>query len=661
MADMKARRDAMVDYQVAARGVRDPRVLHAMREVPRERFVPEPLAEFAYEDTPLPIEAEQTISQPYIVALMLEAAGIHPDDRVLEIGVGSGYAAAVMSRIARRVHAIDRHEELTELARSRMTALGYDNVVIRSGDGTQGWPENAPFDVILVAAGGPAVPKPLREQLALDGRLVVPVGDAEEQRLMRVTRIDEESYVEDDLGAVRFVPLVGAHGWANAGRTAASGEGVGERERAANIVVAHAEALPGIAHPDFAKFIDRFARARIVLLGEASHGTSEFYRARAAITRRLVELHGFTIVAVEADWPDAAAIDRHVRGRPVQAAPERPFQRFPTWMWRNEEMADFIGWLHEHNADRAQAAQTGFYGLDLYNLTASIDAVLSYLDKVDPEAAGVARERYACLAPFGSDPASYGRMAISEGYARCEAAVIDQLRDLFGRARDYAASDGDEFLDAAQNARLVANAEAYYRAMFYGAAESWNLRDKHMAETLELLLAAKGESARAVVWAHNSHIGDARATDMGRRRGELNLGQLCREAHGERARLIGFGTHVGTVAAATDWGGPMEIKQVNPSRPGSYERLCHDTGIERFFLDLREGVDSDLRSALQTERLERFIGVIYRPCTERSSHYSNAALAEQYDGWVWFDHTEAVQALPARSARGERDLFPSGQ
>lgn len=660
MADVKDRRDAMVDYQVAARGISDARILAAMREVPRERFVPDALAEFAYEDTPLPIEAEQTISQPYIVALMLEAAEIQPDDRILEIGVGSGYAAAVMSRIARRVHAIDRQEELTDLARRRMADLGYDNVVIQSGDGTRGWPENAPFDVILVAAGGPAVPKPLREQLALGGRLVIPVGDAEEQRLLRVTRIGDESYVEDDLGGVRFVPLVGAHGWADAKRSATSEAETPLSISPTEIISQHAELLPGIDDPAFAEFIDRFANARIVLLGEASHGTSEFYRARDAITRRLIERHGFTIVAVEADWPDAATIDRQVRGRPPSPAADPPFQRFPTWMWRNEEVAAFLGWLRQHNSRQPADRQTGFYGLDLYNLNASITAVLAYLDKVDPEAAGLARERYSCLAPFGSDPASYGRMAISEGYARCEAPVIEQLRDLFGKARDYAASDGDDFLDAAQNARLVANAEAYYRAMFYGAAESWNLRDKHMAETLELLLAAKGESGKAVVWAHNSHIGDARATDMGRRRGELNLGQLCREAHGDEARLIGFGTHDGTVAAATDWGGEMEIKQVNPSRPESYERLFHDTEIERFFLDLREGVHPELTTALADERLERFIGVIYRPDTERWSHYSGATLAEQYDGWVWFDHTEAVEALPQASGRGEADTFPFG-
>ena len=654
MVEIKERREAMVDYQVAARGVTDDRVLMAMRMVPRERFVPDELAEFAYEDTPLPIEAGQTISQPYIVALMLEAAEIQPDDRILEIGVGSGYAAAVMSRIAQRVHAIDRHDELAGLARERMAALGYDNIVIRAGDGTRGWPENAPFDVILVAAGGPAIPTPLREQLALGGRLVIPVGAADEQRLMRVTRIGDHSYVEDDLGAVRFVPLIGRHGWGSSERdTASNGPMQAIRDAA--------EPLPEIDDPEFAAFIDRFAGARIILLGEASHGTSEFYRARAAITRRLIAEHGFTIVAIEADWPDAAAIDRYVRGRkPPQPDSTPPFQRFPTWMWRNEEVAAFVAWLEAHNRDRPPRERAGFYGLDLYNLTASIEAVLAYLDREDPEAAAIARERYACLAPFGSDPQSYGRMAITEGFARCEEAVVAQLRDLFESGLEKRQLGEDDFLDAAQNARLVANAEAYYRAMYRGAAASWNLRDTHMFDTLELLLAAKGSAAKAVVWAHNSHIGDARATEMGQSRNELNLGQLCREHHGEEARLIGFGTHDGTVAAATDWGGPMEVKRVNPSRPGSYEQLCHEVGQKRFLLDLREGEKEEARAMLLEPRLERFIGVIYRPETERWSHYSSAVLPDQYDGWLWFDRTEAVRPLPTAEKEGIADTFPFG-
>ena len=656
MADLKKRRDAMVDMQLVARGVRDPHVLAAMREVPREAFVPAALAEFAYEDTPLPIEAGQTISQPYVVALMLEAAEIQVDDRILEIGVGSGYAASVMSRIGRRVHAIDRQAELAALARARIERLGYDNVVIRTGDGTGGWPENAPFDVILVAAGGPAVPRPLREQLAVDGRLIVPVGGADEQRLTRVTRTGDDEFFEEDLGAVRFVPLIGAHGWRG---DAAPPEP--DAARALHRLREAAEPLPAIDDTAFAGLIDRFADARVILLGEASHGTSEFYRARAAITRRLIEHHGFTIVAVEADWPDAASVDRHVRLREALApAVGPPFQRFPTWMWRNEDVAGFLTWLRRWNERREPSRRAGFYGLDLYNMSGSIDAVLTYLDREDPEAAAVARERYACLAPFGSDPASYGRMAITEGFARCEEAVVAQLRDLFRRDRDLAAKDGDDFLDATQNARLVANAEAYYRAMFYGAAESWNLRDRHMFDTLQSLLGARGEGAKAVVWAHNSHIGDARATDMGRTRGELNIGQLCREHHRGAARLVGFGTHGGTVAAATDWGGEMEVKRVNPSRPDSYERLCHDVGLERFLLDLRAGVHPDARADLLEPRLERFIGVIFRPDTERWSHYSSVVLPEQFDAWIWFDRTSAVSPLPARATGAGSDTFPFG-
>ena len=420
-----------------------------------------------------------------------------------------------------------------------------------------------------------------------------------------------------------------------------------------------AEPLPDFDDPAFGKLFDRFGEARIVLLGEASHGTAEFYRARAAITRRLIEAHGFTIVAVEADWPDAATIDRYVRNRPPRDDAEPAFQRFPTWMWRNVEVEAFTRWLRKHNAGRDAPEQAGFYGLDLYNMGASIRAVLDYLDEVDPEAAAVARERYGCLTPWQSDPARYGRMALTEGFRRCESAVVAMLRDLFAKAREYSAADGEDFLDAAQNARLIANAEAYYRVMYYGDAESWNLRDTHMFETLDLLLAAKGENAKAVVWAHNSHIGDARSTGMGER-GEINLGQLCREHHGEEARLIGFGTHTGTVAAATDWDGPMEVKRVNPSRPDSYERTMHDSGVPRFLLDLGAGRHEALRQALMEPRLERFIGVIYRPDTERWSHYSEAILPRQLDGWAWFDETQAVTPLPTHQTIGAEETYPFG-
>jgi len=390
-------------------------------------------------------------------------------------------------------------------------------------------------------------------------------------------------------------------------------------------LAAAAEPLPDIDDPAFATAFDRYADARVVLLGEASHGTSEFYRARAAITRRLVEKHGFDIVAVEADWPDAATIDRHVRLKPHKAMATPPFSRFPAWMWRNTDVDAFVRWLRDHNAVRPErsrtafygldlynmrASRTAFYGLDLYNMRASMAAVLEYLDTVDPAAAAEARERYACLTPWNAEPAAYGRAALSEGYAICERPVLSILVGLARHAIDYAAHDGETFFDAAQNARLVVDAEHYYRAMYYGGHESWNVRDRHMFETLERILTTRGPASKAVVWAHNSHIGDARHTDMGAKHGELNIGQLCRQRFGPGAALIGFGTHTGTVMAASNWDEPAEVKTVLPSRSDSYEALCHDTGIGRFMIDLRPGRNEPVRNDLREPRLERYIGVI---------------------------------------------------
>jgi erythromycin esterase-like protein len=417
----------------------------------------------------------------------------------------------------------------------------------------------------------------------------------------------------------------------------------------ARMVAQAADPLPDLDTPLFGQAFESLADARVVLLGEASHGTSEFYRARAAITRWLVENRGFNIVAVEADWPDAAVIDRYVRYRGKAKAAREAFTRFPTWMWRNREVQQFTEWLRDHNRLRADGARAGFYGLDLYNLRGSIRAVIDYLDRVDPEAAQVARARYGCILPWSEEPAVYGRVALTRGYAPCEDAVAEMLSDML--RRDLAERDGeDDFVDAAMNARLVQNAEAYYRVMYYGSEESWNLRDTHMFETLEALLEARGPDSRAVVWAHNSHVGDARATGMGKDRDELNLGQLCRQRWGEQARLIGFGTHKGEVACASDWDGPMEIKRVLPSRADSYERIAHEAGPGPWLLDLRAGRHDALRARLMAPRLERFIGVIYRPETERWSHYVECVLPEQFDAWVWFDETTAVTPLPAVQA-----------
>jgi protein-L-isoaspartate(D-aspartate) O-methyltransferase len=650
MADFAAQRDRMVERQIARRGITDKRLLEAFRAVPREAFVPESVREFAYEDGPLPIEADQTISQPYIVALMIDAAGIGPGERVLEIGAGSGYAAAVIGQIAGEVVSIERHHALVELARDRMDRLGYANVRIVEGDGSRGLPEDAPFEAILAAASGSHVPEPLIQQLSVGGTLVMPLGEPNSvQKLVKVTRTGEKEFEQEDLGPVRFVPLIGTQAWPD---PEVRGKALPE------LIAAAAEPLPALDDPAFGALFDRFGSARVVLLGEASHGTSEYYRARAAISRRLIEEHGFNIVAVEADWPDAASIDRYVRHRSPRQGEEAAFQRFPTWMWRNREVDDFIRWMRRYNEAREAAEPVGFYGLDLYNLGASIRAVIDYLDERDPDAARIARQRYGCLQPWSRDPAAYGRMAITEGYGRCENGVVQMLLDLHRNRAELA--DGDEWLDAASNARLVKNAEQYYRVMYYGSAESWNLRDTHMFETLCQLLEAKGPDSKVIVWAHNSHIGNAAHTEMGQLREELNIGHLVKERFGEQSRLIGFGTHQGSVAAADDWDEPMQVMRVRPSLPESYERMCHDSGVPRFLLDLREGVNGAAAEALLQPRLERFIGVIYRPDTERWSHYSECVLPRQYDAWVWFDETEAVTPLPGEQRPGEDDTYPFG-
>ncbi|MBZ9883379.1 protein-L-isoaspartate(D-aspartate) O-methyltransferase [Mesorhizobium sp. CA10] len=665
MAELSLTRGRMVDVQIAQRGIHDRRVLEAMREVPREVFVDPDFEEFAYEDTPLPIGKGQTISQPFMVAYMIEAAEIDPGDRVLEVGTGSGYAAAVMSRVAASVYTIERHAMLAEIARQRFERLGYDNIEVRAGDGTKGWSDAAPFDAILVAAAGPGAPLALQEQLDVGGRLVIPVGkEVDDQRLLKVTRTGATTYEEEDLGGVQFVPLIGEQGWAERPRYGADRPAVvtpQPRERSLpEMIAAAAEPLPDFEDPAFGDLFDRFADRRVVLLGEASHGTSEFYRARGAITRRLIEKHGFSIVAVEADWPDAAAIDRHVRHRPPRAATEPPFQRFPTWMWRNTDVDAFVGWMRDYNGGLDDVnRQAGFYGLDIYNMSASIAAVLRYLDQVDPDAAAAARQRYGCLTPWQKEPSTYGRAVLTAGYRKCEQAVLEQCQELLARQLDYARQDGADFLDATQNARLIAAAERYYRIMYYGGAESWNLRDTHMFETLEHLLEARGSESKAVVWAHNSHIGDARFTEMGTIRQELNIGQLCRERFGDQVALIGFGTHSGTVAAASDWDDPMQVMRVRPSHVDSYERLCHDSGVSRFLLDMDR--DAALRHRLLERRLERFIGVIYRPETELRSHYADASLPRQFDAFVWFDKTKAVTPLGPEHARtGVPETYPFG-
>lgn len=434
------------------------------------------------------------------------------------------------------------------------------------------------------------------------------------------------------------------------------------------------------------RIIDQIGDASIVLLGEATHGTREFYRIRAEICKRLIREKGFDAIAVEADWPDALGVNRFIKtgsdaignltsqdsAQEVRTADDalQGFERFPQWMWRNTEIVELVSWLRLHNMQVTdEKDKTGFFGLDLYSLRSSMEAVVRYLSQVDPEAARRARARYACFDHLAEDPQRYGYAATFGMRKDCEDEVIRQLVEMISDGARFLSESvqdpADELFYAQQNARVAQNAEAYYRAMFQGRNESWNLRDRHMADTLEALrthmIERKGRRPKIAVWAHNSHLGDARATEMGEH-GQLNLGQLVREQYGmKESFLLGFTTHTGTVTAASDWDAPAEIKTVRPSHPESYERLFHDAGLGNFILPLRQS--ALLQRALREKRLERAIGVIYLPESERISHYFHASLPRQFDAVVHIDETHAVRPLERTVEHHEGEVpetYPSG-
>ncbi len=411
------------------------------------------------------------------------------------------------------------------------------------------------------------------------------------------------------------------------------------------------------ARDDYDALLERVGESRFVLIGEASHGTHEFYRERSRITRRLIAEKGFAAVAIEGDWPSAARVNRYVRGagtdRSVELALDG-FERFPAWMWRNTDVLQFVGWLRRHNDAVAPARRAGFYGLDLYSLFDSIAAVLHYLQRADPAAARRARERYACFEQFGEDSQRYGYATAFGLSQSCEDEVVAQLVEMRERAGAARGSEPDERFHAEQNARLVRNAEEYYRTMFRGHVSSWNLRDGHMAETLEALaLHLTGETpAKIVVWAHNSHVGDATATEMGEH-GERTLGQLVRQRYRGQTALVGMTTYRGTVTAAADWGGPAERKRVRDALPGSHEAAFHEQGVRNFYVGTEQWTE---------RRLQRAIGVVYLAQSERMSHYFHASLAGQFDAVLHFDETRAVEPLERTAAEaGEApETYPVG-
>ena len=463
-----------------------------------------------------------------------------------------------------------------------------------------------------------------------------------------------------------FVPLI-----ATAGRQDETAEQVSKQIKQTSLTLPEliydsSEHFSDIDSANLDGLLKRIGDSRLVLLGEASHGTAEFYDMRARITRELIEKKGFNIVAIEADWPDATSIDFFIRGsghKPMFN--KKPFSGFPTWMWANHSVLAFVHWLKDYNQSFNSAEDAvGFYGLDLYNMFSSIEAVLNYLQDIDPKMAEAARWSYGCLMPWANDPSLYSRVMQSGRYRGCEYEVFAVLQDLLKKREFYRDLDEQRFFSAVQNARLVRNGERYYRTMYYANNDSWNQRDQNMFETLQAVLNYRGQTSKAVVWAHNSHIGDARATEVSAH-GEFNLGQRVRETFGDDAYLIGFGTDHGTVAAASEWGGPMQVMQLQPSHSDSYERLCHDVKIDNFLLPLRntnsrKPIQDITRKKLLEERLQRAIGVTYDPENELKKHYIYASLPRQFDEYIWFDETRAVKPLTRETLKGVADTFPFG-
>lgn len=422
--------------------------------------------------------------------------------------------------------------------------------------------------------------------------------------------------------------------------------------------VRHARPLAG-EPSDWDELLDLVGDARIVMLGEATHGTAEFYAARAYITRRLIAERGFDVVAIEGDWPDAYRVNQFVQGGPgIALEALEGFRRFPTWMWRNTVVLDFVSWLRRHNDQVGR--KVGFYGLDVYSLHASVEAVLAYLTRVDPSAAERARAHYACLEPFREDTQLY---ALHAHYLdkSCEHEVVRELTAMQAARLRYVAHSGPEaYFDAELNALAAANAERYYRHMVEGGHITWNLRDRHMVNVLERLLDHRGPNSRAVLWEHNSHIGDFRATREGQV-GYLNVGQLVRERFGPASVAVGFGTHHGTVTAASAWDGEAEFKRVPPARPGAYEHFFHQAGVPRAYLDLtrfdpmhrEDGWVFDLHD-------ERAIGVVYDPRREAYGNYVPSRLGSRYDAYLWFDETLAVEPLDPGAEPPGLEAFPTG-
>jgi protein-L-isoaspartate(D-aspartate) O-methyltransferase len=628
-----------IQTQLKDKGIKNQLLLEAFENIPTTFFLSKELYPYTFANTTIEDELIKVEPRIFAVAKMLENLKIKKGDKILAIGLDSVYVMAILSRICKEVYTVEANEAYAEWALEVLKNINITNVFIAVGDQNEGWKENAPFDAILITSEFEEVSKQLKKQLKIGGRLLVPIGPDWAHIIFEIIeRISEKDYNVKKLKDNFFIPNPKM-------LPEISSKDFSEKEIVDEIKT-KAITFSSIKEYPIDKLLERIGDAQVVLLGEASHGTSEFYLTRQEITKALIEKKGFNFVCAEADWSDAEQINSYVKNQETQKD-WAPFMRFPQWMWKNKEVLSFVEWLKEYNAPNKN--KTGFYGLDLYGLENSIELVISYLENTDADLANLAKSRYSCITPYMTDPAVYGKLVLSKQLESCEKEVLKMLVDLLKNKNKL--NHSPEYLYAYQNANVVVDAERYYKAMYYGSSESWNLRDFHMFYTLKSLLSYFGSTAKAVVWAHNSHIGNALATEM-YSRGEINIGHLCKEHFGDKSYHIGFGTHTGTVAAANNWGDAMNVLKVNKSLPKSYENLCHKTQLNSFTLPLREKFSGQkLRELLSAPKLERAIGVIYRPETERQSHYFQAVLPSQFDEYIFYDESQAVTPITQSNVR----------
>ncbi len=642
-------KDISIEEQLKDKGIRNVLLIEAFQDIPEAFFLSENLHPYFYEDIRIEKSIEKTEPRVIVIARMLEQLEVREEESILIIGVDSVYILAVLSKIYKEVYAVETTKTYSDWALEVLKNIDVTNVYIKTGKLENGWKTKAPFNAILSASEFKEIPNTIKKQLKIGAKLLAPVGpDWAHVMLETIERTSETDYITKALRDNYFIPkpkLIPK---------------IGTKVHPENEIIDEIgiSSIPFITIEKFPMdgLLERIGDAKVVLLGEASHGTSEFYAMRQEITKALIEKKGFNIICAEADWSDAEQINNYVRNQ-YQTQDWMPFARFPEWMWKNKEVLDFVEWLKKYNIKHNNII--GFYGLDLYGLENSIDLVINYLQDIDPELATLAKLRYSCIMPYMSNPTVYGKLVKTQKLESCEKDVLKMLFDLLKNKNKL--NHSQAFFYAYQNATVVVDAERYYKAMYYGSAESWNLRDFHMFYTLKSLLSYYGKDSKAIVWAHNSHIGNALATEM-YAKGEINIGHLCKEHFGAKSYNIGFGTHTGTVAAANNWGEAIQVMPINNSLSGSYEHLCCKTKVTNFTLPLREQhSEKNLRELLSTPRLERAIGVVYRPETELVSHYFKAVLPSQFDEYIWFNKTKAITPLETKREKVKlTDMHPFG-